>query len=38
MEVDLQTGRLEDDPEEIEKLEHYSTLNRVQRAKTYVHF
>ncbi|KAI9831927.1 MAG: hypothetical protein M1819_004649 [Sarea resinae] len=37
-EVDLQTGRREEDPEEIAMLEHYHSLSRWQRAVSYLHF
>lgn len=37
-EMDLQTGRREEDPEEIAKLAHYHSLGTWQRALSYVRF
>jgi amino acid transporter len=37
-EVDLQTGRRAEDPEEIELLDRYAALPRSKRAISYLHF
>ena len=36
--IDLQTGRLHEDPEEVEILENYAAMSKGRRALSYVRF